>query len=253
MAEKTWAQGTPSWVDLSTSDLEGAIAFYRELFGWRGEPGAEEFGGYTTMESDGKPVAGIVPQRAETIASGRPATWNTYLAADSADAVCAAVAAAGGKVLIGPMDVGDVGRMAYCSDPQGGEFGLWQAGTHKGFQKWNEPGSVVWDQLQTTDPEGAARFYSTVFSFEVGDLHGSTVLSVGGETVASIGLHQEGHGSPGWAVVFSVEDADATAARARELGGAVLRGPDDFPFGRLALLADPQGATFSVGSAPSGG
>jgi uncharacterized protein len=181
-----------------------------------------------------------------------PPAWNTYLAVDSADEVAAAITAAGGQVHVGPMDVADVGRMAYCSDPQGATFGLWQAGTHKGFQKWNEPGSVVWDQLDTDDPDAAARFYSTAFSIGRGEDHGVAVLRVGDQDVASIARTRDDRGGRGWSVLFSVADADAAAAAVVELGGSVLEAPRDFPFGRIGRVADPQGATFGIGSAPGG-
>lgn len=252
MSEKSWVQGTPCWVDLSTNDLEAALAFYTALFDWTALPGSEEFGGYAMLESSGRAVAGAVPQMSETMAAGVPPAWNTYLAVDSADEVAAAVTAAGGQVHTGPMDVAEIGRMAFCSDPQGATFGLWQAGTHKGFQKWNEPGSVIWDQLDTADPDAAARFYSTAFSIGTGEDYGIAVLRVGDQDVASIARVEDERGQSAWSVLFSVADADAAAARAAELGGSVLVAPRDFPFGRIARLADPQGATFAVGSAPSG-
>jgi predicted enzyme related to lactoylglutathione lyase len=252
MSEKTWPQGTPCWVDLTTSDLQAALAFYTSLFDWTALPGSEEFGGYTMLESDGRVVAGAAPQMQATMEAGVPPAWNTYLAVDSADEIAAAVTAAGGEVHMGPLAIADVGRMAFCADPQGVTFGLWQAGTHKGFQKWNEPVSVVWDELETDDPEAAASFYTTVFGIETGEEYGATLLRVGGQPVASIDRPEEGQAPGGWGVLFSVADTDAVVARAGELGGAVVRAPQDFPFGRVARLRDPLGATFAVGAAPPG-
>ena len=252
MIEKTWPQGTPCWVDLSAPDLDEAITFYRGLFGWEGERGAPEFSGYTTMTSDGKAVAGLAEQMAEQRAQGVPPAWTTYFATASADDTAAAVTAGGGSVMFPPMTVAEFGRMAACSDPQGASFSLWQAGSHKGFQKWNEPSSVVWNQLSTTDPEAALAFYASVLGIGSGQFDDATVLEVDGREVAGVGGLPDGQTQPGWAVVFSVASADETAARAGELGGAVITPPHDFPYGRLAVLADPQGAVFAVGSPPAG-
>ncbi len=58
---------------------------------------------------------------------------------------------------------------------------------------------------------------------------------------------QDPSGSPGWIPYVGVEDADATATRAQELGGGALLEPMDVPsVGRIAVLSDPQGAVFGI-------
>ena len=155
--------GTPSWVDLSTPDVDASARFYGELFGWEaveaGPP--EETGGYRIIMRDGKAVGGMMG----LMDPNQPAVWSTYVAVDDADATARAVRDAGGTVLVEPMDVMDAGRMAFFMDPGGAAIGVWQAGTNKGAQVVNEPGAVTWNELQVRDPEAHKAFYSAVFGW----------------------------------------------------------------------------------------
>src|SRR4051794_4613526 len=158
-----YAHGTPSWVDLATKDPEGSERFYTGLFGWElAEPRAPEFGGYRNFHDGGRLVAGLNPM-------GEQPVWSTYIAVDSADDTAAKVKDAGGTMMFEPMDVGPMGRMAVCVDPAGAVFGLWQAGVHRGAEKVNQPGSVCWNELHTSDREGAKAFYGAVFGWGATD------------------------------------------------------------------------------------
>src|SRR5215218_32867 len=169
-----YAPGTPSWVDLATPDVEGAKAFYGELFGWTAEDAGdpEETGGYAMFHQGGRRVAGVGPIMAE----GQPTYWSTYFATDEVEALTARVKAAGGNVLVEPMDVLDAGRMAFYVHPSGGMFGAWQAGEHPGAQLVNEPVSLTWNSLMTRDVEGATQFLESIFE----GLHAET-QDFGGE------------------------------------------------------------------------
>src|SRR4051812_34112528 len=159
MVEMTdYAPGTPSWVDVSTTDIEAAKAFYGSLFGWE-SVSYPEMGGYTNFTLDGKLVCGGVPIQSP----GQPPAWSTYVCVADADATARAVGENGGQGAYEPMDVADLGRMAVCIDPTGAFFGLWQPGTHKGAQVVNQPGSFCWNELDTRDIEGAKAFYTKVF------------------------------------------------------------------------------------------
>ena len=182
---------------------------------------------------------------------GGPPMWNTYIATDDADATAAKVVAAGGTMLMEPFDVMDAGRMAVAFDPTGGGFGLWQAGQHTGAQLVNEPNTLVWNDLQTGDRAAANAFYSAVFGWTqepFGDVY--DVQKVGGEPVGGIG---QADGAPGWQVYFAVADADATAAKAVELGGEIVSEPADLPYGRDTLLRDPHGVAFHALRMPPSG
>ncbi len=246
MVEKSgYAPGTPSWADVTCPDIDGGVRFYRELFGWEIEKGEPEYGSYSIAYLRGKRVAAVSPAQGGEASP----TWNTYFATDDADATAKAAVDAGATLLMEPTDVGTQGRMCFALDPTGATFGVWQAGEHTGAQLVNEPGTMAWNELSTPDRPRSNEFYATVFGYtydQVGEGQGFgyTVMKVDGN---SVGGQCEGADAPShWRVYFDVTDADATAARARELGGSVVSEPQDAPYGRWAQLADPFGARFYV-------
>jgi uncharacterized protein len=264
--------GVPCWVDTSQPDPDAATRFYGGLFGWEFEdvmpPEAEVK--YLIARLRGGDVAAIgsVPEGAPPIA-----VWNTYIWVDDADEAAVKVRNAGGKVLLEPMDVMDAGRMAIFADPEGAAISVWQANEHKGARIVNEHGAVNFNGLNTRDVDGAKAFYGAVFGWRTLALPGGVemwtlpgygdhleqihpgirkqVAEVGGPTgfedvVASInpiGADQSDV-PPHWNVTFGVDDADAVAKKAVELGGKVLAPPFDAPWVRMTVLADPQGASF---------
>jgi len=253
MPERTsYTQGTPNWVDLQTSDQDAAKAFYAGLFGWTYDDQPMPQGPvYSMALLGGHPVAAIAPQSPEMAAAGVPPMWNTYIAVDSVDEAAGKVEAAGGKVAMAPFDIMDAGRMAFVLDPAGAPVALWQAGQHIGATLVNEPGTLTWNELITADP-GAFKFYSDVLglstsTMDMGAGGGEyTMFEVGGQPVGG-SMPPQAPGVPNhWHVYFAVDDADATAAKAAELGGTVIMPPFDTPVGRIAVLGDPQGAVFSV-------
>jgi len=257
MAQRTsYAQGTPNWVDLQTSDQDDAKRFYGGLFGWTYDDQPMPQGPvYSMAQIDGDNVAAIAPQPPDMAAAGVPPMWNTYIAVDSVDDAVARAEAAGGRVAMPAFDVMDAGRMAFVLDPGGAPVGLWQAGRHIGATRVNEPNAVVWNELITADPAGSAGFYQQVAGIttsvmEMGD-DKYTMFEVSGQPVGGTTPPQMPGVPNHWHVYFSVADADATAAKAAELGGSVLVAPFDTPVGRMAVLSDPQGAAFSV-MQPSG-
>ncbi len=253
----SYAEGTPSWVDLQTPDQDAAKSFYGALFGWKFDDQPMPQGPvYSMALKDGGVVAAIAPQSPEMIAAGAPPMWNTYIAVDDVDAATGRAQAAGGKVMMQPFDVMDAGRMSFVADPSGAAVGLWQAKGHIGATLVNEPGSLVWNELITSDGDAAIAFYGAVVGItpeatDMGD--GSyTLLKVGDQMVGGT-MAPPMEGIPNhWHVYFGVADIDAAVAKARELGATVLNGPFDTPVGKMAALADPQGAMFSLHQAPEG-
>jgi predicted enzyme related to lactoylglutathione lyase len=264
--------GVPCWIDTSQPDPKAAVAFYGGLFGWQFEdvmpPDAD--GEYFIGRIRGGDVAAV-----GSIPAGAPqmATWNTYIWVESADDTAAKVRDAGGQVLMEPFDVMDAGRMAVFADPEGAVFCAWQAKNHKGARIINEAGSLNFNGLNTRDVEGAKAFYGSVFGWTTLTLDGGAEMwtlpgygdyleqgdpglrkrmaEFGGPTgfedvVASINpIADDGPDVPAhWNVTFAVDDADATAAKAEELGGRVTVPPFDAPWVRMAVIADPAGATF---------
>ena len=159
--------------------------------------------------------------------------WSTYFATDDVDALAARVQEFGGKSLFDPMDVMDAGRMGFFTHEAGGAFGAWQAGTHRGAELVNEPGSLAWNTLITPHPEDAAAFFGLIFGLgtetQVLGSDDYVIFTLGERGVA--GLMGPPPGMPDgvpafWGVSFAVADADATAALAVERGGVAADGAD---------------------------
>ena len=267
-----YINGVPCWVDTTQPDPPRAAEFYSGLFGWECQDTMppEAPGNYIMARIRGSNVAAISSPMGDAPPT---AMWNTYVWADSADDVAAKVGDAGGQVLMKPFDVYYAGRMAVFGDPEGAVISVWQPKQHKGAQLVNEHGTVNFNGLNTRDPERAKAFYGAVFGWGTLDLGGGAEMF----TLPGYGDHLEER-SPGlrenmaqmgapkgfedvvaqinplagdqqdvpahWSVTFAVDDADAAAAKAQELGGQVVAPPFDAPWVRMTVLADPQGAPF---------
>ncbi len=242
-----WPPGTPCWADLTVPDVEQAKAFYEAVLGWGFSDTGDEYGGYVSALRRQSPAAGLGPKR-----EPGPIAWTLYLATDDVETITQAVTANGGTVILPAGDVGDLGRMAMATDPAGAVFGVWQANSHIGASLVNEPGGIAWEDLRSTDPVAARDFYVAVFGYQANALemagpeywtfhHPGDRAPLGGMG----GMMGETGGSH-WVVYFSVEVADDAAASAERTGGSLVRPAFDSPFGRMAELADPFGARFTV-------
>ena len=246
----SYAQGTPNWVDLQTTDQPAAKAFYGEVFGWSYDDQPMDADAvYSIAKIGDAQVAAIAPQSPELKAAGAPSMWNTYLAVDSVDVATAKVAAAGGTVAMAPFNVMDAGRMSFVMDPSGAAVALWQANQHIGAGLVNEPGAVIWNELITDNP-AAVSFYEQVLGLtattaDMGD-DKYTMFEVDGQQVGGTTPPQMPGVPNHWHVYFAVADADASAAKIKQLGGSVVVEPFDTPIGKMAVAADPQGAVFSL-------
>ncbi|MBB4894635.1 hypothetical protein FHS39_003693 [Streptomyces olivoverticillatus] len=250
-------EGMPCWADAMLPDVEAGKRFYGELFGWTFEDSGGEYGHYTQAFHDGKNVAALAPKP-----DGRmPTTWSVYFASSDAAATARRIHAAGGTMVMGPMSVGPYGTMLMAADPGGAVFGVWQAGSHKGFEKRGEPGAYGWTEVYTRDPKAVDAFYEAVFGFQGHDVSEQAGIDFAVWTPPGKPLTPE-HALGGRAVMdddrfpkempahyltyFVVADCDEAAATARRLRGRVLRDPQDSPHGRFAVLADDQSALFAV-------
>jgi uncharacterized protein len=250
-----WPEGTPCWVDLGVDDFDRAKEFYSRLFTWEIEPGAAEFGGYTSATLDGRPVAGLAPK----MDPGQPTAWTTYLASDDLASTLGTMSEAGGTVVMDAMAVADFGTMALVSDPGGAMVGLWQGKSHTGFGLANEPGSVTWNENFSRAWRQNKDFYAAVFGWEYGDMSGDgfeyATFSVAGRVAGGIGQIEPDMPAempPHWSVYFKVADVDAAVAELQRLGGSVDRPAWDTEFGRIAAVADDQGAHFMMLAGPRG-
>jgi predicted enzyme related to lactoylglutathione lyase len=246
MAERTsYAPGTPSWVDMGSPNTTEAAAFYGALFGWTAEMDPRpESGGYGMFTLRGKVVAGLGPQQNPEM----PPFWQVYVTVADADEAAGKITAAGGTLIVTPMDVLDVGRMAVAQDPQGAFISIWQPKEHIGAQLVNEPGTFGWNELATPDLAASRSFYTAVFGWGRDESFGgpdADIYTVDGNMVC--GAHTAGPEEfPAWSVWFAVDGCDASAAQVTELGGSVMVPPNDMDFGRGAVVADPHGAVFGI-------
>ncbi len=256
MLTTRFVDGAPSWIDVGTSDIEGAASFYGGLFGWAFRSAGPDADGYGFFELAGRIVAGgmrVTPGR------GSPA-WTVYFQSSDADATARAAAHAGGSVPMPAVDVGEQGRAAVLADHTGAPFGIWQPAGRKGIEAAGEAGALCWVELHTPDIARAAAFYRSALGWETSAVHfpGGPYTSLnpagtgeegmfGGMVPPDDGPVEAETGRPSWLPYIGVEDTDAVVARAVELGGTVrMPATSVAGVGRLARLEDPYGARFAV-------
>lgn len=248
------AAGTPTWIDLMTPDVDAARAFYQAVFGWEYDIGGPEFGGYTTARLGQRSSAGLMGNQPD--APEMPAAWNLYFATDNIEADVARAVELGAKLVSPAMSVGEFGSMATCEDPTGAAFSFWQAGTHIGTQVGEEPGSAAWFELYSPDAKQARDFYTAMLGATAEPMPGGMeyyVIKHGAQQLCGIMQIDPSWGNfqPQWITYFAVANADETVARVKEHGGKILGNIDDSPFGRIAALMDPSGASFKIVEAPA--
>lgn len=265
-ARDGYLDGVPCFVDTSQPDIEAAQRFYGGLLGWQFEERMP--GSYWMATIDGLDVAGMALMREHA------PSWNTYIQVSSADKATADAMQLGGQVLVPPFDVADAGRMSIIADPTGAVFCTWEPRTRHGAQLVNAAGSWNWSDLYTPDPSLAEPFYRALFGWEAAAVSFGPGMTATmwrrpgyGDSLEehdpgvrarheaagapegftdAIGWLMEDDGPSRWAVTFSVDDTDAAAARAAELGGEVIVPPYDAGPVRIAQLKDPAGAVLAI-------
>ncbi|AXK31742.1 VOC family protein [Streptomyces armeniacus] len=256
MLTTRFVPGAPIWLDLGAHDIEAAAGFYSRLFGWEFASQGAEAGGYGLFQLDGKTVAAVGPLTEDAVEP----SWDLYFHTDDADATTTAVEQAGGSVRFAPFDVFALGRMAGFTDPTGADFSVWQPGKNRGLDAVNDPNTLCWTELYTSDAAEARLFYSSVFRWDfedtlMGDDVTYTVVSPsgGGQAAAHGGILQLPEenlavGTPShWHPYFEVRDCDATVAEATAQGAEVtIPAMDMEGVGRMAMFTDPGGAPFAV-------
>lgn len=254
-ARDTAPSGTPSWIDLFTSDPGRATAFYGAIFGWEAQETGLEYGGYVNFTKNGVLVAGMMPNDGT---AGTPDMWTTYLSVPDAKATAEAAVAAGGQVHLEPVQVMELGTMAVLGDPGGAAIGLWQPALHTGYGLVAEAGTPCWHELHTRDYTAALEFYRTTFGWDTRVIGDSdefryTQLVVDGAEYAGVmdaAAFLPAGVPSSWMVYFGVPDVDAALAQVSELGGQVVDAATDTPFGRLAGVTDPTGAYLKLVAVP---
>jgi len=250
MPRVTPEAGAPCWIDLSTTNIDTAVAFYGGLFGWTFDDTGAEFGHYHLAFKDGEPVAGIMAKQDTAM----PDAWTTYLAVDDAEAAGAAITAAGGQVVVPAMAVGPRGSMLCAVDPAGAFVGAWQAGDFSGFTVAAEPGTPAWFETMSRSYEASVAFYQKAFGWQTATMSDTPEFrytTLGENETAKAGIMDAAavlpDGVPSlWQVYLAVADTDAAVARVVELGGSIEQPAGETPYGRLAYVVDPTGARFAA-------
>ncbi len=249
-----YTPGTFCWIDTNTTDAAASKAFYTTLFGWEASDRPTPDGGtYTMYTKGGKPVAGGSGLSDQLKAMGVPSHWMSYISVDDAAATLQRIAAAGGTPMGLPVPIPGSGVTGMFVDPTGASCAVWQPDGHIGAGLANEPGSLIWNELLTSDPDTAASFYTRVFGWEhqVSEMpNGPYHLFKDGEEFRA-GMMSitpaMGEMPPNWSVYLTVADMDASVAEVSRLGGRVEGGIMDVEgVGRMAVVADPTGAYFML-------
>lgn len=251
MKVQQYQQGQPCWIELATHDWAAGKAFYQALFGWGADDMPMPEGHYTMLQIDGDDIAAMYPMPAEMEAL--PTHWTIYFAVDDVDATSKAVTQAGGEIIAGPHSVGDAGRMALCTDPEGCRFALWQGQDHIGIKRSQESNTLCWVELACRDTAAAKQFYSQVLGYQtklndVADFEYTEWYAdeqaIGGMMAMTA---EWGDTLAHWMSYFAVDDCDVSVTKAQTLGATVCVPATDIPnVGRFSVLNDPQGGVFSI-------
>ena len=232
------------WHDNNTTDIDKARRFYTELLGWDIEvwkPGEMD---YPMIKVGEQMHGGFGPAQ-----GGAPSHWLGHVLVKDVDETARKAEGAGGRILAGPMDIPEVGRFAVIADPKGAVL---SAFTPSGELPPSE-GVFVWDELATTDVDGAKSFYTEIFDWttsemDMGQMTYTIFKRAGDVDAAGCLQHPEGTGAQSaWVPYIATNDVDATTKRAKDLGATIFREPTDIPdMGRFSIVQDPVGAVFGL-------
>jgi uncharacterized protein len=246
--------GSFSWIELATSDQNAAKQFYTSLFGWEVEDspiGDNEF--YSMFKLEVQYVGAAFTMPKDQREQGVPPYWGIYIAVENADSSAERGQQLGGKVIAPPFDVMEYGRMAVLQDPTGVTFSVWQPKLHSGFGIAGVDGTMCWADLSSPDPSTASKFYSALFRWEIAagehDSSGYLHIKNGADFIGGVqpSSQRNPNAPPHWLAYLLTSNCDATAAKAKQLGAKFYLEPMTMEkVGRMAVVADPQGAVFAI-------
>jgi predicted enzyme related to lactoylglutathione lyase len=243
------AIGRFGWHDHRSPDPAAATGFYTELLGWELEVFPMGEFEYPMIKANDQTHGGFGP-----VEGNEPAHWLGSIVTDDVDAASARVTSAGGTILVEPSDIEGVGRWSVATDPQGAVFGLFQALDAPPTSE----GVFVWDELATTDVEGAKRFYAEVVGWEAyeQDMGGGVIYTMfrsnGVDRAGAYPKQQDSPGPPAWLPYVATDDVDASLEQATSMGATTITEAMDIPtVGRMAIVADPTGAVVGLYKAES--
>ncbi|MGH7563035.1 MAG: VOC family protein [Gemmatimonadota bacterium] len=252
------AENSPSgrfvWYELMTTDLQAAQSFYTDVIGWSTAPFEQSEVPYTLWMNGEAPVGGVMALPQEACDQGAPPHWMAYFAVDDVDGTAKKAAKLGGKVVVEPRDIPDVGRFAILHDPQGASIAIYRSEQENPAIGEPQVGLFSWLEIATSDHEAALKFYSELFGWkktdavDMGEMGTYQMYNKGDRMLGGM-FNKSGDmpGPPAWLYYTRVEDIDETVEKVRAKGGQVMNGPMEVPGGdRIAQCMDPQGAVFAV-------
>ena len=251
--------GSMCWFELATTDAAGARDFYSKTFGWSANevPMSADFY-YSIFQIGGKDVAGGYPLTKEMLANGVPPHWMLYVKTSSSDDAHAKALQLGATSIEAPFDVPHVGRMSVIKDPTGAVICTFQPGGHRGTELFGQQTAPCWVDLNTSDPDKAAKFYADWlgWSYETGKDGYRHISNGGGKEDMLGGIPSDRPLPPGvpshWMIYFLVADCAASAKKAADLGAKTMMPATPMPdVGTIAILQDPQGAVFALYQEPN--
>ena len=248
------SNGSFCWIELGTTDQSAAKTFYQALFGWTpNDMPMGPSGTYTIFQLNGRDAAAGYQLNSQQLAQHVPPHWMVYIQVENVDASTAKVQPLGGTVVLAPFDVFDAGRMSVNHDPTGAYFCLWQPKKNAGIGVAGLHGTLCWADLCTPDTQAAEKFYSGLLGWklEAGEKDTSGYLHIKNGEEFIGGMPPAKHLQPGvppyWLAYFLVDDVDATANKAKEMGAELYCPPMTVEgVGRMSIIADPQGAVFAI-------
>ena len=246
--------GSFCWIELHTTDQAAAKSFYNSLFGWEAHDNPMgDAGVYTMFRLQGRDAAAGCSLRPDERSHGVPSYWMLYITVDSTDAVVNKAKQLGGKILAPAFDVMDAGRMAVVQDPTGAIFCPWQPNKNNGIQIAHVHGTLCWADLSTPDAKRAHTFYSGLLGWQLTadpkDPSGYLHIKNGEHFIGGVppAAHRQPGVPPHWLAYFQVDDVDATASKAKQMGANLYLPPKTMEgVGRFSVIADPQGAVFAI-------
>jgi len=259
--EDTQPRGDYIWYELMTTDADAAKDFYDAVIGWDIDgQGTPEYGDYRMINrSDGKFAGGVLPLTADMQAHGAHPTWLGYIHVPDVDAAAASIERAGGKTLM-TRDVPNVGRIAMVTDPQGAPFYIMKPQPPEGDLNAKSDvfsptaaQRVRWNELSTTDQDGAIDFYKRQFGWNqegampMGEMGDYRFIQANGVNIGAIMRKPPQRPVSVWSYYIGVDDIDRAADAVTDGGGQILFGPMEIPGGEYSLNGmDPQGAAFGI-------
>jgi predicted enzyme related to lactoylglutathione lyase len=245
--------GHPCWFELATPNLDAAKTFYHQLLGWSSSDspmGPDEV--YVMFHQNNLSMGGAYRITEPMEARGIRPHWMIFFATPDLESSCRNIVALDGTITVEPMQIGEHGRMAVATDPEGAVFSLWEPAANPGVAAYGDPFTVCWSELATRDANAASNFYRAVFAWDTRPSPNSPStlyleFSAAGLPVGGIlqMTHAWGDIPPHWSVYFLVPNVDASVQLLQQLGGFLRHGPFEAPgVGRIAVVADPQGVHF---------